>query len=88
MLVSQLSESTITTGQKYSQTPLKQVITVGIRHIIEPKNIILMANSVKKAAIIKNTIDTIIPNKNFPSSILYLSENVILMVDAKAGKLL
>jgi glucosamine-6-phosphate isomerase len=87
--ISQLADSTITTGQKYfkSETPLNKGITIGLRHILEAKSIVLMANGTKKAQIIKETINAI-PNINLPSSVLHLSKNVIVMVDVAAGGLI
>lgn len=87
--VSKLAESTISTGQKYfkSETPLNLGITVGLQHIANSKEIILMANGAKKADIIYKTIHSK-PDISLPSSILSTLNNVSVMLDNEAASLL
>lgn len=87
--VSQLAESTILTGQKYfnKSTPLDKGITLGLKHIIEAKQIILMANGPQKAEIIKKTLD-LESTSTIPSTFLKRAQNVSIMVDKAAAALL
>ena len=87
--VSKLADSTISTGQKYfkSSTPLSLGITVGLKHISNSKEIILMANGSKKAEIIHKTIHSK-PDISLPSSILSTLNNVSIMLDNEAASLL
>jgi glucosamine-6-phosphate isomerase len=87
--VSKLADSTISTGQKYfkSETPLQLGITVGLKHIAETKEIMLMANGAKKAEIIHKTIYSK-PDISLPSSILKSLNNVLVMLDDQAASLL
>jgi glucosamine-6-phosphate isomerase len=84
--ISKLAESTISTGQKYfkSNTPLELGITIGLRHVSASKNVVLMANGIKKAEIIAKTFHSD-PNEALPSSILNSHKNAFLMVDKEAG---
>jgi glucosamine-6-phosphate isomerase len=84
--ISKLAESTISTGQKYfkSETPLNLGITVGLKHIAETKEIILMANGAKKAEIIHKTVNSK-PDISLPSSILSTLNNVSVMLDNEAS---
>jgi galactosamine-6-phosphate isomerase len=87
--VSKLAQSTIDTGQKYfkKETTLSLGITLGLGQIAASKNIILMANGLKKAKIIFQTINSK-PNPELPSSILINNKKAILMIDNEAASLI
>ncbi|MEZ0539746.1 glucosamine-6-phosphate deaminase [Fibrella arboris] len=56
--VVKLADSTISVGQKYftQQTPLEQGITLGLRHLVEARDIMLMASGPRKASAMKEAI--------------------------------
>jgi len=84
-----LDEITQSIGQKYFKqpTPLKQGITLGLRHLLESKKAILIANGTKKAKIMKKTLESRISNHT-PSSIIRTHHNSMIMIDEEASSLL
>jgi galactosamine-6-phosphate isomerase len=84
-----LDESTISVGQKYFKGPvvLKQGITLGLKHLLESKKVFLIANGVKKADVIKKTIESEITN-NFPATIIRTHPQGVIMIDEAAAALL
>lgn len=84
--VSDLEEVTASVGQKYfeSNTPLTQGITVGLRHLLEAKVAIVIANGAKKKAIIERVLNEPV-GENLPASALKLHANSYLWVDAAAN---
>ena len=60
---------------------------MGIKSIMEAKEIILMAYGESKAEAIKATVDGEI-TEDVPSSILQKHDNVVLIVDEEAAKLI
>jgi len=84
--VSDLEEVTASVGQKYfeSNTPLTQGITVGLRHVLEAKVAIVIANGAKKKAIIERVLNEPV-GENLPASALKLHANSYLWVDAAAN---
>ncbi len=84
--VSDLDESTITIGQKYfdTATPIKQGITIGLRHLLEAKTVILIANGVKKANIVKRVRNENV-SPQLPATILKLHANAHFWVDEAAA---
>jgi glucosamine-6-phosphate isomerase len=78
-----LDSTTRTVGQKYfkQQTSLSRGITLGLRHLLEARRVILIASGDRKAKIMKQTLEgpvtpdvpaTII--RNHPDSIVMLDE--------------
>lgn len=86
--VSQLAESTITVGQKYfnKETTLTQGITVGLRHLAEAREVILLVSGEKKASKLREALTGPITNE-VPASILQTHPNGLVWVDEAAGKL-
>ena len=84
-----LDSTTTSVGQKYfaQPVPLKQGITLGLKHLLESKKVIVLANGIKKAAIIKKVLEDKISNQ-IPASIIRLHPLGILMIDEEAASLL
>jgi glucosamine-6-phosphate isomerase len=84
--ISVLEEVTASVGQKYfqSETPLTQGITVGLKHFLEAKVAIVIANGEKKKAIISRVLDEPV-SESLPASALKLHPNSHLWVDAAAN---
>jgi glucosamine-6-phosphate isomerase len=86
--VIELDELTKTIGQKYFDKPtqLSKGITIGLAHFMEAREAILMANGIKKAAIIHETVNGKI-DINVPSTIIQTHKNAFVMVDEEAANL-
>ncbi|HYI77102.1 MAG TPA: glucosamine-6-phosphate deaminase [Chryseolinea sp.] len=87
--VVELDESTKTVGQKYfrQDTPLTMGITLGLRHLLESKKVILIANGAKKANILRKALkEKITPH--LPASILRNHSNSLVIVDRAAASML
>jgi galactosamine-6-phosphate isomerase len=87
--VIELDETTIQVGQKYfpAAITLSKGITIGLQHLIDAKQVILIANSEKKAAIIKKTVEEKVSNQ-MPATIMQTHTNGIIMVDEAAASLI
>ncbi|MFZ1527807.1 MAG: glucosamine-6-phosphate deaminase [Ferruginibacter sp.] len=87
--VAELDEVTRSVGQKYfsEQMTLTQGITTGLGHLFAAKKVYLMANGLKKAAVIKETIEGTV-TENFPASILQQHKNGVVLADQAAASLL
>jgi len=85
--VSELEEVTKSVGQKYftKETILTQGITLGLAHLQEAKLPILIANSSKKASVIKQVLTEAV-TEQFPASILQRIENSMVMLDLEAAQ--
>ncbi len=81
-----LDKTTIEVGQKYfpAATTLTKGITIGLQHLINAKQVLLIANGEKKAAIIKQTIEKEVSNK-IPATIMQTHKNGIIMIDKEAA---
>jgi glucosamine-6-phosphate isomerase len=81
-----LDDTSKTIGQKYfkEETTLDKGITLGIRHILEAKNAVLVANGNKKASIIQKTIEFEVTNQ-IPSTILKNHPNSYVFIDEEAA---
>lgn len=81
-----LAESTITTAEKYfgEKANLSFGITIGIKHIMESKTVILIANGLKKANIIKTIQEAEISN-TIPATVLRTHQNSFLIIDEEAN---
>jgi galactosamine-6-phosphate isomerase len=84
-----LDETTVTVGQKYfkSATPLKQGITLGLKHLQDAKKVLLIANGSKKSNVIRQTIEGEV-SPQFPASIMQTQENGWLMIDNEAAAMI
>jgi glucosamine-6-phosphate isomerase len=79
--VSELAETTKTVGQKYFEQPtvLSQGITLGLQHLTEAREVILMASGAKKAAIMQQALYGPI-TEQCPASIIQTHPNAIVMM--------
>lgn len=84
-----LDSTTTIVGQKYfaRPVPLKQGITLGLKHLLESKKAIVLANGIKKAAIIKKALEDKISSQT-PASIIRLHPQGTLMLDEEAASLM
>jgi len=86
--VVELAESTKTVGQKYftSQTELTKGITIGLRHLAEARDVILLVSGGKKAPMLRQALTGPI-TEQVPASIIQTRPNAHVWVDAAAGSL-
>lgn len=84
--VTDLEEITATVGQKYfnSATPLTKGITVGIKHLLEAKEAMIMANGESKAEIVKRLVSEEI-NEKLPATVLRKHSYGLLWIDKAAA---
>ena len=84
-----LDKTTQTVGQKYftDAMTLMQGITLGLGHLMQTKKVILQANGIKKASVIKQTIQGDVTT-DMPASILQTHPNSFIYADAEAASLL
>ena len=87
--VANLDETTTTVGQKYFQTETKldRGITIGLQHLIEAQEAILLANGSRKAEVISRTVQGPLDNL-FPASIMQSHKNGKVLADKEASALL
>ena len=85
--VSDLEEITKSVGQKYftKNTVLTQGITLGLGHLKEAKLPILIANGLRKAAIVNVALTEEITEK-FPASIFQKIDHSVIMLDIEAAQ--
>lgn len=86
----QLTQSTIDANQRLfdeGEAFPEKAFTMGIKSIMQSKHILLIANGEKKAQIIRDAFFGPITPK-VPASILQLHNNVTVIVDKEAGKLI
>ncbi len=81
-----LDDTTISVGQKYFKGPvhLKQGITLGLKHLMNSKQAILIANGTKKAGVIEQAIAGGVSNL-FPATIIQQHANGFVIVDEEAA---
>jgi 6-phosphogluconolactonase/glucosamine-6-phosphate isomerase/deaminase len=87
--IATLDEVTTSVGQKYFtvETPLSKGITVGLRHLMSAKHLILIANGSKKAEVIQKALAGPV-SPAFPASIVQEHPNAIVITDFEAASLL
>jgi galactosamine-6-phosphate isomerase len=88
--VAELEEITKSVGQKkYFNEPveLDKGITIGLGHLMNTKKVFLMANGIKKAEVIKKTVEGAV-TESFPASIMQKHENGFVLIDGEAASLL
>lgn len=81
-----LDPVTKTVGAKYfsENVNLTGGITLGMKHVMESKNVVLIANGLKKAEIVKATVEGEISNK-VPSSLARKASNSQIFLDKEAA---
>jgi glucosamine-6-phosphate isomerase len=84
-----LDEITATVGQQYFEKPmqLSHGITLGFKHLLKSKKVYLLANSSKKAEVVKRAIEGEV-DPSFPASIMQQHANGFILVDEAAAALL
>lgn len=84
-----LDEITATVGQQYFEQTmeLKYGITLGFQHLLQSKKVYLLANSSKKAEVVKRAIEGEV-DAAFPASIMQQHANGFILVDEAAAALL
>lgn len=86
--VVELDEITKQVGQKYfsQQTELSRGITIGLQHLMNANEVILMASGAKKAPIIKEALQGRV-REQFPATIIQRHPNALVWIDEAAGAL-
>ena len=84
--VAELDKTTTSVGQKYFNTAIRldRGITLGFKHLMESRKLILMANGAKKAGVIKKAVEDEVSNI-FPATIIQSHSNAMVMVDKDAA---
>lgn len=84
-----LDEDTQAVGQKYFriQTSLTRGITLGLRYLQEARRVILVANGIKKAAVIRKALEEAI-TPHLPASIIRNHDNGWVILDEGAASAL
>jgi glucosamine-6-phosphate isomerase len=87
--ITALDEVTRSVGQKYFHEPteIHKGITIGLAHLLNAKKVFLLANGLKKAALIKNAVEGSV-TENFPASIIQKHDNGLVLIDEESGSLL
>lgn len=87
--IMELDAVTTSVGQKYfkQDTELKRGITLGLKHLVESKKVLLLANGEKKAPIIKAAVKGRV-DALLPASIIQTIPHSVVMIDAAAASLL
>jgi glucosamine-6-phosphate isomerase len=85
--VVELDELTKNVAQKYFslKTSLSQGITLGMKHVMEARTVILQVSGQKKSAIVKRLLETEITN-DFPASLVQKHSNAYLLLDPEAAQ--
>lgn len=80
-----LDDTTKSVGQKYFDKNIKlsRGITIGIKHILEARKVVLQVIGESKKDIVKKVIDTE-PTEEIPATALKLTDNSLLLVDKAA----
>jgi glucosamine-6-phosphate isomerase len=81
-----LDEATKVVGQKYFRQPtvLTRGITLGLNHVLQAKKVILIANGIKKADIIRRALEEEV-TPHLPASIMRNHANGWVMIDDEAA---
>lgn len=87
--VSLLDEETKSVGQKYFQGEkhLEKGLTLGFKHLMEARKVILMANGKHKSEIVRKALEEGI-STTVPATILRKHDNGIVMLDEAAASIL
>lgn len=87
--VIELEKGTTVVGQKYFDQPmdLKFGITLGFRHLMDAKKVVLVAQGKSKAEVLRRVVDEK-PSEDCPASVLKLHSNSVIAVDADSGSLI
>ena len=83
----ELDNTTKSVGQKYFsvKTDLSLGITLGMKHVMEAKTVILQLSGQKKSAILKRLLETEVTTA-FPASLIKQRPNAFLLIDSDASR--
>ncbi|MBM3176816.1 MAG: glucosamine-6-phosphate deaminase [Bacteroidetes bacterium] len=86
--VIELEKETAVVGQKYFDQPmdLKYGITLGFRHLMDARKVVLVVQGKSKAEVLKRVVQEK-PNQNCPASILQTHPAAIVSADVAAAEL-
>ena len=81
-----LDQTTQSVGQKYFKetTALRKGITLGFKHVMESRRVIMMASGTKKAAIIQKALGGPV-STHVPASLIRRHNDAIVMLDKDAA---
>lgn len=81
-----LDNTTINTAQKYFENPtfLNKGITLGLKHFLDAKKVMLIASGIKKAEIIEKILKSDVTN-SIPATIMKMHKNSYLIIDEESG---
>lgn len=84
--VADLDEITKTIGQKYfaDKVTIDKGITVGLKQVMEAGTLIMLANGIKKAPVVKRTVEENV-GSHFPATFMREHRNSWLMIDSEAA---
>ncbi len=84
--VMELDEVTKVVGQKYfaSETQLTRGISLGLKHIMASKRVVLLANGTRKSDIIQQVVEGAISNQ-VPASLIRNHSNACLFLDKESA---
>lgn len=87
--VVELDEVTTSVGQKYfaEKTTLSKGITLGLQHLLDAQQAILIANGAKKAEVIKRSLEEKI-SADMPASVIRKHPHSVVILDEEAASLL
>jgi glucosamine-6-phosphate isomerase len=87
--VALLQETTRSVGQKYfkQKFPIEKGLTLGLQHLQDSRNVILMANGRHKSEIIKKTLENEI-SEDIPATLLRKLDNGQILLDQDAASAL
>jgi galactosamine-6-phosphate isomerase len=84
-----LDPITLSVGQKYFTETVKlgKGITLGLKHLMQTKKVLLIANGSQKAEVIKRTVEEKV-SEQIPATIMQTHSDGMLMIDKEAASLL
>ena len=84
--VAKLAPTTLSIGKKYFNGSMDtdKGMTLGLKHFMDAKKVIMMANGEKKSAIIEETLKAEI-NTDVPSTLMRKHGNAVLLLDQQAA---
>jgi len=84
--VVELDETTRIVGQKYFSTPvnLSKGITLGLKHVMETKMVIVQISGRKKSPVVRHLLETEVTTE-YPASVVKQHPNSLLLIDSEAS---
>jgi 6-phosphogluconolactonase/glucosamine-6-phosphate isomerase/deaminase len=84
--IAQLEEITKSVGQKYfnEEVTINKGMTLGLKHVMNARALIMMANGNKKAAVVRRVLKENI-STDFPARLIRQHNKALLMIDEEAA---